>query len=308
MEEPEVVAVAGPLPDSEGGDSLGAPGEAQARHPVDQQLGLHRRDPDPVALLDLGAVRAQRVGVLGHLGHPPGALEAVEQVLGPGLRPAAGGAVALRAREVGEVQQAADGVDGHVELLGTHALPLHVPGPLEPAVTVGVQLGHRPAHPVDGEAVQLVAEAVVAGPAPDQGERAGELDRLVGVALVLVRAEVDAAVGDHLVDHLAGVAVGHPAHVAQGAQVILDRAELAGGHAGEGGVLAVGGEQPRVVGKAGAQEADARHRARGRRVGLARVTSRTCRSSATCTESARFCLLHSMPCWSSRSPGRERRV
>ena len=72
-------------------------------------------------------------------------------------------------------------------------------------------------------------------------------------------------------------------------------AELAHRDAGERGVLAVGAEQPRVVGPAGAQPAGPRpacRRAAGTR-GPPRP-ARSCRSRASCTESARFCLLHAM--------------
>ncbi len=127
------------------------------------------------------------------------------------------------------------------------------------------------AHPAPGEGVELVAEAVVAGPAPQQRDRARELDRLVGVSGVGVGAEVDRAVGDHLVHDLAAGAVVDLAHVAQRAQVVHHRLELAHRHARVGGVLAVGGEQPRVVGPARAQEAHRVEAALGRRVALARV-------------------------------------
>ena len=69
----------------------------------------------------------------------------------------------------------------------------------------------------------------------------------------------------------------YSADVAQRAQVILDRLELADRDAGERGVLAVGGEQPRVVGPAGAEEAGPRAAAR-RAAGTA-VPASTGRSS-----------------------------
>jgi len=55
------------------------------------------------------------------------------------------------------------------------------------------------------------------------------------------------------------------------AEVILDRLELAHRDARERGVLAVGGEHPRVVGEAGTHPAGARYRPRGRRELLALV-------------------------------------
>src|SRR3954463_6661906 len=72
---------------------------------------------------------------------------------------------------------------------------------------------------------------------------------------VCERAEEDRAVADDLVDHLAAVAVELQADVAQRAHVVLDRRELAERDGREGGVLAVGREQPRVVGEAGGEPA-----------------------------------------------------
>ena len=59
--------------------------------------------------------------------------------------------------------------------------------------------------------------------------------------------------------------VQHVRDVAQRAQVRLGRLELAERDRGERRVLAVGGEQPRVVREAGAEPRDARHRAERRR-------------------------------------------
>ena len=181
----------------------------------------------------------------------------------PGVRL---GDVPLAPRHLGEVELAADQVDGVVELLGALAGALDVAGALGPAVLVGVQGGRGVDEVLAGEVVHLVAEPVVAGPPPDQRDGRRELHRLVGVAGVGVGAEVDGAVGDHLVDDLAGVAVDDPADVAQRAQVVLGGRELPDGDGGEVGVLAVGREQPGVVGEAGAEEVDLGHRTRGRRV------------------------------------------
>jgi hypothetical protein len=68
--------------------------------------------------------------------------------------------------------------------------------------------------------IELVAEAIVAGPAPQQRERGRELDRLVGVAGVGIRAEVDGAVGHDLVHDLAGLRIVDLADLAQRAQVV----------------------------------------------------------------------------------------
>jgi hypothetical protein len=100
------------------------------------------------------------------------------------LRPLGGAAVALGARHVGQVVQAADEVDGVVELLRPHAAALDVPGPLRPAVAVLVEALDRVAERADGEVVELVTEAVVAGPAPHQRDGARELHELVGVEVV----------------------------------------------------------------------------------------------------------------------------
>ena len=129
---------------------------------------------------------------------------------------------------------------------------------LGPAVAVGVQPRAHVLQVAAREVEHLVAEAVVAGPAPDQRDRAGELDDLVGVEVVghVARRRVggadvlavpDGAVGDDLVhDHARAVAeqlgdVAHRAHVG------LDRPELPERDAGVRGVGAVDGEQPRVV-------------------------------------------------------------
>ena len=109
-------------------------------------------------------------------------------------------------------------------------------------------------------------ERLVAGPAPHQGHRGRVLRRLVGVARVRVGAEVDRAVRGDLVHDLAAVGVDHRRDVAQRPQVVLDHGELAGRDRGEGGVLAVGAEQPGVVRPAGAEPAHRLQRALRRRV------------------------------------------
>jgi D-alanyl-D-alanine dipeptidase len=73
------------------------------------------------------------------------------------------------------VVQAADQVDGVVELLDAHAAALDVAGALRPAVAVLVEALDRVAQVAPREVVQLVAEAVVAGPAPHERHRARDL-------------------------------------------------------------------------------------------------------------------------------------
>ncbi len=236
-------------------------------------LGLGRGHADPVPLEDLLVARVvEGVGVLlGGGTEPPGLVEARLEVGGLAGRPPPGGGVALAGREVGEVAQPADRVDGVVELLLAHAAALDVAEPLGPAVLVGVELAEDVAHVADREGVEVVAEPVVAGPAPHEGDQARELRGLVGVARVAVRAEVDLAVRGDLVDDLAACAVRGEAHVAQRPQVVLDRGELAAGHGREAGVLTVGREQPGVVRPAGADPAGLGHGADGggvRRAGV----------------------------------------
>ena len=137
----EQAAVAGPLAAVARGLARREPGRAvlerrQAGHElaVDVQLGLHRVRADPVLLvgLDVAGVR-ERVGV-GALGfHPPVVLELGGELVGARLRRRV-------VRHVGVVVQAADVVDGVVELLGAHAGPLDVAVALGPAVAVLVEL------------------------------------------------------------------------------------------------------------------------------------------------------------------------
>ncbi len=243
----------------------------RARHlALTHQLGVHRGHPDPVPLKDsrvvVGAVVRQvdRVGVLvGVAAVPPRLLERRLQRCGSLRRPGRGARVALAAREVGEVAQAADRVDGVVELLLAHARALDVAQPFRPAVAVGVELLHDVPHVAHRERVEVVTERVVTGPPPHERYGAGELGGLVGVARRVEGAVVDRPVRHDLVHHLAAAPVHHDAHVAQRPQVGLDVVELAHGHAGEGGVLAVGAEQPGVVRPAGAQPARPRQRALG---------------------------------------------
>ena len=155
---------------------------------------------------------------------PPGARRSAPPCRRPCWSPSGAVArVALAGGHVGEVAQPADRVDGVVELLLAHALALDVAEPLGPAVLVGVELAEDVLHVAHAEAVHLVAEPVVAGPAPHQGHGARELRGLVGVAGVAVGAEVDLTVRRHLVHDLAAGAVGDLAHVAERAQVVLDR-------------------------------------------------------------------------------------
>ena len=209
------------------------------------------------------------------------------------------------ARHVGEVEQGADVVDAVVELLRTHARPLDVARALGPAVLVDVEAVVDRVQVALREVVHVVAEAVVAGPAPDQRHDARELDRLVGVEVVRLGAgvgvrglrvvpEVDRAVGDRLVHDDAGAVVEHVGDVAQRAQVVLGGLELAERHRGERGVLAVGREDPRVVREARAEPARALHGAQRRGELLALVVQRICRSEARRVRSARFCLPQSI--------------
>jgi hypothetical protein len=79
--------------------------------------------------------------------------------------------------------------------------------------------------------------------------------RAVGRGRLRVVAEPDRAVGHRLVDDDAGAVVKDLGDVAQRAQVVLGHLELAEGDGREVRVLAVGGEDPRVVGVAGAEPA-----------------------------------------------------
>jgi hypothetical protein len=114
------------------------------------------------------------------------------------------------------------------------------------------------------EVEHLVAEPVVARPAPDQRHGARELDDLVRVEVRLaVRGRAlavpDRAVGDDLVRDDPGAVVEDVRDVADRAHVVLDRAELAERDARVRCVLTVDGEDPRVVGESGTDPADRRH-------------------------------------------------
>ena len=85
--------------------------------------------------------------------------------------------------------------------------------------------------------------------------------RAVGVGLAQVLAVPDRSVGDHLVDDHARAVAEDVGDLVHRAHVVLDQLELPERVRCVGGVLAVDGEQPGVVGEAGADPADARHRA-----------------------------------------------
>src|SRR3954470_18820453 len=130
----------------------------------------------------------------------------------------------------------ADVIDAVVELLGPHARPLDVARALRPAVVVDVEALVDDPQVALGEVVHVVAEAVVARPAPDERDGAGEFDRLVAVEVVGLRAvgrgrlrvmaEPDRAVGDRLVHDDPRAVVQDIGDVAQRAQVILGHLEL----------------------------------------------------------------------------------
>ena len=111
------------------------------------------------------AVLPEGVGVLRHPGHPPGRNEAALELAPLGQRPGAGRLVALRLGHVGEVEQAAYGIDGVVELLRPH------PGTLDVAVAVGVELAEDEPQVRHREVVHLVADGVVARPTPHAAPR-----------------------------------------------------------------------------------------------------------------------------------------
>ena len=82
----------------------------------------------------------QRVGVLARGRVPPGGLEALPRGPRRVARPRVRAVVAGGARQVRQVVEPADRVDGVVELLVAHARALDVAQALGPAVAVGVEL------------------------------------------------------------------------------------------------------------------------------------------------------------------------
>ena len=95
--------------------------------------------------------------------------------------------------------------------------------------------------------------------------------RAVGRGRLRVVAEPDRAVRDRLVHDDPRAVVEDVGDVAQRAQVVLGHVELAERHGREVRVLAVGGEDPRVVGEAGAEPARVGDRPERRRELLALV-------------------------------------
>ena len=161
-------------------------------------------------------------------------------------------------------------VDGVVELLLAHALALDVAEALGPAVAVRVQLLDHVVHAAHGLVVELVAQAVVAGPAPHAARarsgtwRSRRCSRRPALAPKYTLPSVTTSCTTLPLSPLISSLTSRSAR-----RWSVDRLELAGGDARERGVLAVGREQPRVVGEAGAEEADARHGPGGRGVLLA---------------------------------------
>ena len=158
------------------------PGRALA---ADGQLGLHRRQADPVLLEDLLVARVvERVRVLLRCVYHQVRLERCGSLSRQVRRPGEVAPSPLELRHVGEVVQPPDVVDGVVELL-RRPCPVRSTLPSPRAS----RRRRRPASPHVcrlrlREVVHLVAEPVVAGPAPDQGHGARELHRLVGVEVV----------------------------------------------------------------------------------------------------------------------------
>ena len=272
-----VAAEAGALAGGQRGHAVVAARHAGGDLGAGRQRRLHRHLVDPVLEVDLGVAGVvQRIGVLRDRRVPPRLLELAAQPVGQSGRPGRGRAVVLGACHVGQVVEAAHVVDAVVELLGAHARALDVARPLGPAVVVDVVALIDDVHVALGEVVHAVQEALVPGPAPYQRHRARELDRLIGVEVVghgavggdglAVVAEVDRAVGHGLVHDDPRAVVEDVGDVAQRRQVVLDRLKLANRHRREGGVLAVGGEDPRIVGIAGAKPLGVPHRPQRRRV------------------------------------------
>ena len=200
--------------------------------------------------------------------------------------------------------EAADVVHGVVELLRTHAGRSTLPEPSgQPSWSASrllvdvLQVAH-------GEVVHLVAERVVTGPPPHQRNGARELDRLVGVEVVCVVPSVGRLRESwpnqiEPSDTTSWTTTPEPVvedvgDVAQRAQVILDRLELADRHGRERGVLAR--RCRRSTGSPGS-----RRRSRspwatvpsGAGNCLPWLVQRICRFVAVCVRSAMFCLPHS---------------
>ena len=264
------------LTPGEGGGAVRVGGDPGRDLVATRQLGLHRDLADPVLLEGLGVARLQqRVGVLLGGAVPPCALELALKPVGQAGRPRARGAVVLGVGHVGEVEQGPHVVDPVVQLLRAHARALDVARALGPAVAIDVQALIDGLQVALGEVVHVVHEGLVARPAPDEGHRAGELDRLVGVEVVglaavgvgglRVVAEVDRPVRDGLVNDDARAVVEDVRDVAQRPKVVLGGLELAERQSGERRVLAIGGEDPRVVGEPRSEPPGVGHRSeRGR--------------------------------------------
>ena len=187
MEEPEVVAVAAA---SRAGRSEAMPcartwpGPAGSRRASrsSASIGVHAR---PVALLEL-RLRGP-LSESAKLGHARASTSrprsAAQQRRARRIRPARGPAVAHRARQVGEVDEARGS-----RRPPRRASPRPCPRARRCRGPRASRLGRASSSrqtvriPRRAKRVELVPEAVVAGPAPQQRHRARELDRLVGVA------------------------------------------------------------------------------------------------------------------------------
>ena len=180
-----------------------------------------------MALVEAAVARAlQRVREARHARHPPIALESAAQAARPAHRPAQ--------RSAGRPPSGPDrpGPRGPGwRRPPRRASPRPCPRARRCRAPRASRLGPRRARARPcacraGRRHRAGRGSGCSRPAPQQRNRARELHRLVGVAVVGVGAEVDGAVAHHLVHDLAAARVVDHAHVAQRPQMVHHRSEL----------------------------------------------------------------------------------
>src|SRR5262249_26739813 len=108
---------------------------------------------------------------------------------------------------------------------------------------------------VDNKLVIVIANLVIASPAPERCDGGGKLCRFVSVAGLILGTIINRAVRRDFMQHSTGRTVNHTRNFAEKPEVFLRGLKLADGHEREHGVSSVSAEIPRIIRVAGSEAA-----------------------------------------------------
>jgi TatD family hydrolase len=151
-------------------------------------------------------VQRQGISIEPSFRHPPILLEPAKQHAGFAHRPLLRRFVVLGSRHFRQVVQRANGVDRDVQLLRAHPRPFHHAIAFRPSIFVHVKVAREVTEAVDDKLVIVIANLVIAGPAPEsfttiENEIRDEAEIAAQSAAFEQHLELAAATGKSVVIH-----------------------------------------------------------------------------------------------------------